>query len=237
LSRDVIVFDLDDTLYLERDYVRSGFAAAAAWLDDELGAAGFFDAAWKLFEAGVRGDVFDRALVQLGYPNDPQLVSRLVSVYRSHTPTLGLLPDACEVLPRLGADFTLALLTDGYVDVQRRKVASLGIASRFVLLVYSDALGGREVWKPSPVPYEHVMAKLGCDGSRCTYVADNPSKDFITAKRLGWFTLRIRRELGEYARVEADASQEAAHTMDSLLEIPKYLAHSSVVGDRTTPVE
>ena len=27
---DVVVFDLDDTLYLERDYVRSGFRAVGA---------------------------------------------------------------------------------------------------------------------------------------------------------------------------------------------------------------
>ena len=35
----VVTFDLDDTLYLERDFVRSGFAAVGAWLATERGYA------------------------------------------------------------------------------------------------------------------------------------------------------------------------------------------------------
>jgi len=58
---DVVVFDLDDTLYLERDYVRSGFRAVDAWLASR-GILGFFGEAWANFENGLRGKAFDRAL-------------------------------------------------------------------------------------------------------------------------------------------------------------------------------
>ena len=57
---DVVVFDLDDTLYLERDYVRSGFRAVDAWLASR-GILGFFGEAWANFENGLRGKAFDRA--------------------------------------------------------------------------------------------------------------------------------------------------------------------------------
>ena len=36
----VIVFDLDDTLYLERDFVRSGFAAVDRWVSDRFAISG-----------------------------------------------------------------------------------------------------------------------------------------------------------------------------------------------------
>ena len=48
----VAVFDVDDTLYLERDYVRSGFHAVATWAEETLDVTGVFDTAWGLFLAG-----------------------------------------------------------------------------------------------------------------------------------------------------------------------------------------
>ena len=78
----VITFDLDDTLYLERDFVRSGFVAADGWVRDRFAVAGFFDRAWALFEAGRRGDIFDRALSALHIRTSPALVQHLVGIYR-----------------------------------------------------------------------------------------------------------------------------------------------------------
>ena len=62
-----IAFDLDDTLLLERDFVRSGFAAVDRALDE------WFDIdydwlgnLWDGFESGVRGDAFNRVLADAG---------------------------------------------------------------------------------------------------------------------------------------------------------------------------
>ena len=69
-----IVFDIDDTLYLERDYVRSGFAHVAREVgrtDDEAGR--LHDWLIRAFESGVRGDTFDR--LRAAHP-------RLESAYR-----------------------------------------------------------------------------------------------------------------------------------------------------------
>ena len=86
--RRAVVFDIDDTLYLERDYVRSGFAAAGAWAHTELGLADLGERAWGIFEDGVRGRIFDEALVACGARADGAVVSRLVDVYRSHVPAI-----------------------------------------------------------------------------------------------------------------------------------------------------
>jgi len=50
----VVVLDMDDTLFLERDYVLSGFAAVDAVVAKEHGLKGFSESAWRLFCAGVR---------------------------------------------------------------------------------------------------------------------------------------------------------------------------------------
>jgi putative hydrolase of the HAD superfamily len=70
-----IAFDLDDTLFPERDYAFSGFGAVAEWAEQALGLeAG--QAARNLrgyFDSGVRGDTFNRLLHSHGLPVEPWL--------------------------------------------------------------------------------------------------------------------------------------------------------------------
>jgi hypothetical protein len=76
VTRGVIVLDIDDTLYLERDYIRSGLSAVSEWATDELGLSGLFDHAWSEFERGHRGDLFDRALRSLGLAVTREIIAR-----------------------------------------------------------------------------------------------------------------------------------------------------------------
>ncbi|MGH9118455.1 MAG: HAD family hydrolase, partial [Acidimicrobiales bacterium] len=92
----VVVFDIDDTLYLERDYVRSGFAAVGALVGDRLGVPDFADRAWTAFLHGTRRTIFDDTLVACGLDPEPDLVGELVERYRTHEPAISLLPDAVD---------------------------------------------------------------------------------------------------------------------------------------------
>jgi putative hydrolase of the HAD superfamily len=215
----VVVFDLDDTLYLERDFVRSGFAAVGAWLGAHYGVVDFEAHAWDLFLAGRRGDVFDRTLPQLGLDPQPGLVRRLVEVYRQHPPTIGLEPAATELLEALGGRCRLAVLTDGYHDTQRRKIAALALDTRCRPIVCTDQWG-RAHWKPSPRGFVHIQQALEAPPERCIYIGDNPAKDFRAPKALGWRTLRLRHPLGEHAGAAAASPRdEADATVTSLAEL------------------
>ena len=215
----VVVFDLDDTLYLERDFVRSGFAAVGAWLKTQHGISDFEAHAWELFLAGRRGDVFDRALPQLGLDPQPELVRRLVGVYRDHLPSIELEPAAADLLGALRGRCRLALLTDGYHDTQRRKIAALALDPRCCPIVCTDKWG-RAHWKPSPRGFLHIQQALEAWPERCIYIGDNPAKDFRAPKALGWRTLRVRHALGEHARAAAASPlDEADTTVTSLAEV------------------
>lgn len=218
----VTVFDLDDTLYPERDYVKSGFHAAARWLEAARGvpAAMFFEACWGLFESGLRGRTFDEVLARLD-ANGPGVVEGLIAAYRDHEPEgLVLFDDARAALDRSAARGPLGLITDGPLGVQRAKARALGVEPRFAALVYSDALGGRDAWKPSPRPFLEVMRLLDAPGEACAYVADNPRKDFKAPRALGWRTVRVRRAGGEHALAEPAGPEWAADveiaTLDAL---------------------
>jgi putative hydrolase of the HAD superfamily len=220
-----LVFDLDDTLYPEHQFVLSGFAAVDEWLRNERNLLGFAEAASAVFASGVRGDIFNRALDALGLGNEVSLVPRLVEVYRDHTPRIQLFPDAQWALDYFAPRMRFGLITDGYLQVQQRKVAALGIAERFESIVFSDVFG-REGWKPSPLPYERIMTDLGCKPSDCVYVGDNPKKDFVTARRLGWMTIRIRRPGCEHSGVKLDGMHEAESEIGDLQELKRLLGEN-----------
>ena len=220
-----LVFDLDDTLYPESDFVRSGFAAVGDWLHGEHGVAGFTEEAGRLFAAGARGRIFDEALQRLNVPGDPDLVATLVQVYRAHTPRLSLYPDAARAVGYFGVRCRLGLLTDGYAATQRNKVAALGIGKRFRAIVFTDDFG-RECWKPSPVPFERIGAALEARPAECVYVGDNPGKDFVAPNRLGWLTVHLHRADGEYGRIRRSDLPEdhrAQHQIGSLDELAEVL--------------
>jgi putative hydrolase of the HAD superfamily len=188
-----VVFDIDDTLYLERDYVRSGLRAVGHLLGRRGLAPGFFDVGWDAFEQGVTGRLFDEALARCGVAADPSLVADLVDCYRNHTPDIRLLADAAFTITALHGQTKLAVLSDGPLPSQRAKSKALGIEHWAELVVLTSEFG--DAWsKPSPTAFEFVERRLGMSSECCAYVADNPRKDFVAPAARGWRTVRIRRE-------------------------------------------
>lgn len=195
-----VVFDIDDTLYLERDYVRSGFRSVGMWVEECLEVSGFFAEAWGLFEAGHRRTVFDESLRSLGVDPEPSLVAKLVSVYRGHEPEIALLPDAASCLEALAPRRRIAAVTDGPLESQRRKAGALRLSPRLDPIVFTASLDPA-FGKPSPEPFKLVQEETAVPGERCAYVADNPVKDFGGPAALGWRTVRVRRPGGLHVEV------------------------------------
>jgi putative hydrolase of the HAD superfamily len=218
-----IVFDLDDTLFLEREFVLSGFGAIDIWLSKELGIDGFQKKARGSFERGVRGRNIDLALEELGVPVRPELIRKLVGIYREHAPLISLCADAVWAIDHFRKEYALGLITDGYLATQRNKVKALGIEHTLQHIIYTDQ-EGPEYWKPNPRCYMVMSATLRCGAGECVYVADNPRKDFVAPKALGWRTVRIRREGGEHSHEVADQSQDAERSIISLEQLRSCLS-------------
>jgi putative hydrolase of the HAD superfamily len=219
LSQRTVVFDVDDTLYLERDYVRSGFHAVGAWIAEREGIANFFEIAMAKFEAGFRGRIFNSVLEELGAVPEPALIAALVAEYRRHVPSIELLPDAVAALEQLAGAASLAVVTDGPVDSQRAKVEALHLERWADPIVLTAELGA-EFGKPHPAAFELIEDAHGHAAQQCVYVADNPSKDFAGPKGLGWRTVRIRRAGGLHWAMASDgAVDDEISTLESLAAV------------------
>lgn len=227
----VVVFDIDDTLYLERDYVRSGFRAVGDWARRALGVPDLADRAWAAFEGGVRSTILDTALEAAGVEVTPELIGRLVSCYREHQPDIALLGDARATLDAVaaaGGEVAMAVVTDGPLASQTAKARSLALATWSDHVIFTEALGPG-FGKPHVRAFELVEQRLGVSGDRCVYVADNPAKDFAGPRRLGWRTIRVRRPRGLHCGVDGgdDIDHEVADMTDLM---------ALIEGDRREPV-
>jgi putative hydrolase of the HAD superfamily len=214
-----VVFDLDDTLIAERDFVLGGFRAAAARAAStgDVAEAAAYDELVGMYRSGVRRTTFDRWLA--AHPELGVTVAELVEAYRGHAPALTPLPGVERLLADLKAVYRLGLVSDGPVAVQERKWLASGLAPYFDAVVFSDALG-REAWKPSPTPFLAVSQALGVPPAQCVYVGDNPAKDFRGARAAGMRAVWARHAAGEYdglTPVEAaDRPDWTTHSIEAL---------------------
>jgi putative hydrolase of the HAD superfamily len=187
-----VVFDLDDTLYLERDYVKSGFRAVAERVAAGNGALAeaAFSLMWADFLVGARGTTFNTLLARF-----PQLsgysVADLVGCYREHAPDIDFLPEVEALLLELRAvGARLAVISDGPLVSQAAKAAALGV-SRYAAPVVLTDIWGQSYWKPHVRAFEHVAEALSLPPQRLLYVGDNPEKDFHAPTHLGWRSVRL----------------------------------------------
>lgn len=218
-----VIFDLDDTLYPEADYVLGGFRAVAQWAEEHLDIAretGYRELT-AFFAAGVRGDTFNRWLAW--HDASAALTPTLVAVYREHRPALTPFPGVLALLGWVRQHAALGLLGDGYLDVQERKVAALGIGPYFDAVVFSD-VWGREGWKPSTRPFIAMRERLAIGDARAVYIGDNPTKDFHGARATGFDTIWLRHSGGDYTRLSPpDDDHRADTTVDSLAALRAVL--------------
>jgi len=220
-----VVFDLDDTLYDEIEYCKSGFKAVAgflAGLPDAPSAGLIFSSLWKQFTSGNRTKTFNGALDELGISYDDKRIGELLNVYRSHTPKITLPQDSREVLCRLREKYTLALLTDGFLPGQKLKVQSLGIEKFFKCIVYTEQLG-REFWKPSLAGFQKIMQIINVKPENAVYIADDEEKDFIAPNKLGFQTIQLIRSARLHTSVCAQSGAKAQFVIHEISQLPAFL--------------
>jgi len=223
MQKDIklLIFDLDDTLYLEKSFVKSGFLSVAKYLEKNfrIEKKELFKVFLKLLEKQGRGKIFDNALKKYNL-YDKKLVQELIQVYRTHKPNIKLYSGVTNLLKSLKKKYKLALLTDGLGYVQRNKVKALKIEKFFDLIIYTDDYG-RNNFKPSIYPFKKVLKYFNITPGSSIYVGDDPYKDFVGAKKLGIKTIRVLK--GRYEKIRARRNFGADYNVREIAEIKKLL--------------
>lgn len=206
-----VVFDMDDTLYLERDYVKSGFRAVAEHIGAVADSDAVFAYIWQLFESGARGNTFDQLMAKFPDVAAAFEIPDLVHVYRAHKPDISIIPEMRHLISALRYQgLKIGLLSDGPLISQQAKYDALGVSLLADEMLLTDSMG-RQCWKPSPVGFQRLAERMGVANTSLVYIGDNPIKDFIAPRSLGWRTIRLRLAGQLRENLEPDDSAAAPH--------------------------
>jgi putative hydrolase of the HAD superfamily len=216
----ILVFDLDDTLYDEKTFVISGFQAVSDYLQSNFSIPkekSFRLMVENLKENG-RGHIFDHILNRYNVYSKSS-VKKCVSIYRTHEPTISLDPEADNCLSKFSM-YPIYIVTDGNKMVQYNKLKALGLYSRVKFCFITHRYGLKHA-KPSPYCFNKICRMEKVNPIQVVYIGDNPKKDFVGIKPLGFKTIRVRK--GDYADVTLSPEYEAHYTIHSLSELTDNL--------------
>jgi putative hydrolase of the HAD superfamily len=184
-AKNFFVFDLDDTLYQEIDFLKSAYSHIS-----------------RKLSANTASDLYEQMLAQ--YHNQENVFEWLVSKYqqlvpelnkqwllneyREHAPAIELSEATLAFMQRVKeVNIPLGLITDGRSTTQRNKLKALGIEEYFHDIIISEEFGSE---KPDQRNYLYFENKY--PGSKFHFFGDNTSKDFIAPLKLGWTTICVR---------------------------------------------
>lgn len=176
-----VLFDLDDTLFSERDFLHSGWHAVA----HEAEKRGLLGSA-KAYELMTKApDAFD--FLHEAYPEFS--IADMLEVYRNHVPDIHLKPGAWQTVMQLrDAGAPVGIITDGRSISQRNKIKALGLDTLVDYIGISAETGADKHQARTFLLAEEHLGKH----RPYIYVGDNPAKDFAQPNKLGWHTVMLR---------------------------------------------
>lgn len=225
---DVVLFDIDDTLYSTTAFAASARRAAVEAMVAHGLDLPVEDAHRELAEVVAEftsnyDEHLDRLLDRVGPArwggrNPAVLIAAgVVAYHQTKERHLRPLPDAVALLGTLHrARVRVGVVSAGLRVKQAEKLVRLGVLPWIDprAIFFSDQMG---VSKPNPKLYTKVCEALHVAPDRVLYVGDRPSTDVEPAKAAGLHTVHYRGAHGRYA--DAPAAPPADHEVEWLTDL------------------
>ena len=158
-ARKIVVFDLDDTLYNEIDYLKSAYNQIALLISEELDLEQqvVFQDMMNLFDSNK--NVFKEIIKKY---QSSYSIKDFLDLYRNHKPNIKLSDDRLALLKLIREKgISMGILTDGRSIQQRNKLEALGIENYISEIVISEEIGSE---KPNLKNYKHFEPDMDCSG-------------------------------------------------------------------------
>ena len=216
------IFDLDDTLYDEEQYVSSAISNVCRYIANKHNIEYnlLFDFCMNSIKVDGRGSTFNKLCNEFSITED---IKQLVDIYRSCEPNLTLYDDANELIKYLKENGKkIGIVTDGNAKAQNSKVSALGLYELADSVILTDILrdGDKAITKPDERVYKICLDELNVSTVEAVYIGDNPLKDFVGARYIGMKTVRIIRNKGMFMKEIAPSKEyEADITIHSFREL------------------
>ena len=176
-----IVFDLDDTLYKEIDFVKSAYIYVCKYIRSRFG-IDFFSQIQECIDDGI--NFYDYIISKLHHKHNFS-IEKYLELYRFHYPKLSLSADTSEFLNNISdRKIGFSIITDGRSISQNNKIKALGLSHLAQNIIISEETG----YEKPHVNNFKIIEKVYPD-KKFLYIADNTSKDFLAPNTLKWDTV------------------------------------------------
>ena len=148
----VVIFDLDDTLIAEKEYIKSGYREVARYLSEKYNVVQevIYKELWEIFKKDTK-NVFNQWFEYHRITYSVENIKNLIRIYREHIPTeLDYYADVKPILKYLRKkNKKIGIISDGYISTQENKIKVLEAKKDFDKIILTENLG-REFWNPHP---------------------------------------------------------------------------------------
>lgn len=193
-----LFFDLDNTIW---DFDSNSFDALQAALKDiglfdKIGSYSDFykifdsvnEQLWSLYREGkvskriLRIQRFEESFEKNGSPF-PRMAELVNEAYLAEMPGLTRLVDgARELLDYLHGKYEMAIITNGFAEVQHKKIIQSGLAKYFKKLFISEEVGAT---KPKKEIFEHAIKSMNARKKSSLMIGDSWEADIVGARDFG----------------------------------------------------
>ena len=176
-----IVFDLDDTLYKEIDFVKSAYIYINSYINSRFN----IDLS-KNIKKCLSGEInFFNLINSKLYPDQNFPIEKYLELYRFHYPEIKLSKDTSVFFEKiLSHNIEFSIITDGRSISQRNKIKALGLYDLVKNIIISEETGFE---KPHLNNFK-ILNRI-YSNKKLIYIADNTSKDFLAPNSLNWDTI------------------------------------------------
>ncbi len=174
---------------------------------------------WKLYrenkitKSQLRYERLRLSFDKLMFPVQDETINALSEAYILHLSSFNnLLPYTIEILKYLEPNYKLHIITNGFEEIQNKKMKGSKILSYFDQIINSEVAG---VKKPHPHIFELALKRAGVPANKAIMIGDNLEADILGARAVGLHSLHL------------NAHNDPIHTHGSIIydlrEIKNYL--------------
>tara|TARA_R110002051_G_scaffold178063_4_gene247880 strand:+ start:1098 stop:1787 length:690 start_codon:yes stop_codon:yes gene_type:complete len=174
---------------------------------------------WKLYRDGkiikedLRYQRLKKTFDSLGFTVSDETIHVLSEQYIEHLSSFTyLFPNTVEVLDYLKPNYKLHIITNGFQEIQEKKLKNSNIHGYFDQIIDSEMAG---VKKPNPIIYQLALQKAKVTPEKSIMIGDSLEADIMGARAMGLHALHFN--------VHNDEKHEYCDMIHDLNEIKSYL--------------
>lgn len=149
----------------------------------------------------------------LGYEAPDSTIHLLAEKYIQHLPSFNhLFPATVDILDYLKPNYRLHIITNGFKEIQDKKLRNSNIWPYFDQIINSEMAG---VKKPNPIIFELALHKAATSANRSIMIGDSLEADIQGAMAVGFHVIHFNSDKGP--------KHDLCHMIHDLDEIKTYL--------------